>query len=137
QVLGGARDRKAYDYLLPMGLSGPIFTVDFGEILFPELVFNPSDQHYLEQKEARISALSDYFEKVRDLPKDNPYRKTITDLVLKIRKIGLDFVSRFIHAIPETFLMDHNGSDRDCYQTITMIDFLDNQFRLIAEQKEL
>lgn len=137
QVLGGARDRKAYDYLLPMGLSGPIFTVDFGEILFPELVFNPSDQHYLQQKEAQASALSDYFEKVRDLPKDNPYRRTIAELVYKMRKFDLDFIGRFIHAIPEKFLLDHFGSDGDCYITSTMIDFLENQFSLIVEQKEL
>lgn len=137
QVLGGAKDRKPFDYLLPMGLEGPIFTVDFGEILFPELVFLPDEQHYLNKKYERAAALSDFFEQVRDLPADNLYRRTIAGLLFRVKKVGLDFIGRFINAIPETFLLDHFDVGQFCYQTETMIDFLESQFSLIAEQRDV
>ena len=87
QLFGGSKDRKPYDYLLPQGLQGPIFTVDFGEMLFPELMFDPFESHYLAQKELRASALRDYFRQIGELAPDNLYRKTIANLVLRVRKI--------------------------------------------------
>jgi len=137
QVLGGTKDRKPYDYLLPMGLRGPIFTVDFGEILFPELMFHSSEPHYVEEKQVRASDLKDYFNQIRSLPPDNLYRKTVADLVFKVKKIGLDFVGCFVDAIPEEFLLDHLEDGQYCYQTATMTDFLENQFKIIAEQKDI
>ncbi len=137
RLFGGAKDRKPYDYLLPLGLQGPIFTVDFGEMLFPELMFDPFEPHYLAQKEARASALKDYFRQIGELAPDNLYRKTIADLVPKVRKIDLHVISRLVVAIPETFLLDHFESGQYCYQTATIIDFLENQFTIIKEQNEI
>jgi hypothetical protein len=137
RLFGGAKDRKPYDYLLPLGLKGPIFTVDFGEMLFPELMFDPFEPHYLAQKQARASALKDYFKQIKELAPDNLYRKTIADLVLKVRKIDLHVISRLVTAIPETFLQDHFESGQYCYQTATIIDFLENQFTIIMEQKAI
>jgi len=137
RLFGGAKDRKPYDYLLPQGLQGPIFTVDFGEMLFPELMFDPFDPHYLAQKEARASALKDYFRQIGELAPDNLYRKTIAELVLKVRKIDLHIISRLVIVIPETFLLDHFESGQYCYQTATIIDFLENQFTIVMEQNAI
>jgi hypothetical protein len=137
RLFGGAKDRKPYDYLLPQGLQGPIFTVDFGEMLFPELMFDPFEPHYLAQKEVRASALKDYFRQIGELAPDNLYRKAISDLVLKVRKIDLHVIGRLVIAIPETFLLDHFESDQYCYQTATIIDFLENQFTIIMEQNDI
>ena len=134
QLLGGAKDRKSYDYLLPQGLQGPIFTVDFGEMLFPELMFERGEPHYLAQKELRASALRDYFRQVGELAPDNLYRATIANLVMKVRKIDLHVICRLVFAIPETFLLDHFENDQYCYQPATIIDFLENQFTIIMEQ---
>jgi len=134
QLLGGTKDRKPFDYLLPMGLQGPIFTVDYGEILFPELMFEPGEPHYLEQKEARASALNDYFRKVAELAPDNPYRMTIADLITRVRKIDVDFIARVVSAIPGKFFLDHLESGQYCYHKETMTDFLENQFRVTMEQ---
>ena len=134
QLFGGAKDRKPYDYLLPQGLQGPIFTVDFGEMLFPELMFDPFESHYLAQKEVRASALRNYFRQIGELAPDNLYRKTIANLVLKVRKIDLHVISRLVFAIPETFLLDHFENGQYCYQPATIIDFLENQFTIIMEQ---
>ena len=136
QVLGGTKDRKPFDYLSPQGLAGPIFTVDFGEILFPELVFLPDEQHYLEQKQTRAFMLQHYFDQVRSLPKDDLYRTVIKDLVRTIKNLDLRVLSQFIHAIPEQFLLDHFDPEQYCYQPATLIDFLAQQFQLIAEQKD-
>lgn len=137
QVLGGAKDRKPYDYLLPMGLQGPIFTVDFGEILFPELMFVSNEPHYIQEKEARAVKLKEYFKSVGELAQDSPYRRTVSDLVFRVRQIDLEFFARLVKAIPEKFLLDHFESGRYCYQTATMIDFLQNQFTIIAQQSEI
>jgi len=134
QLFGAAKDRKPYDYLLPQGLQGPIFTVDFGEMLFPELMFDPFEPHYLAQKEMRASALRDYFRQIGELAPDNLYRETIASLVLKIRKIDLHIISRLVLAIPETFLLDHFEHGQYCYQPETITDFLENQFTIIVEQ---
>jgi hypothetical protein len=134
QLLGGAKDRKPYDFLLPMGLEGPIYTVDYGEILFPELMFDHSDPHYLEQKKARASKLLDYFRQIRGLAPDNPYRSTIADVITKCRKIDADVINRLVSAIPEQFFQDHLDSGQFCYQPKTMIDFLENQLRTTREQ---
>jgi len=137
RLFGGWKDRKPYDYLLPQGLQGPIFTVDFGEILFPELMFDPFEPHYLAQREARASALKDYFRQIGALSPDNLYRKTIADLVLRVRKIDLHVISRLVSAIPEIFLLDHFQTGQYCYQTATIIDFLENQFTIIMEQNDI
>ncbi len=137
RLFGGWKDRKSYDYLLPLGLQGPIFTVDFGEILFPELMFDAFESHYLAQKEARASALRDYFRQIGELAPDNLYRKTIADLVLRVRKIDLHVIGRLVIAIPETFLLDHLENGQYCYQTATIIDFLENQFTIIMEQNAI
>ena len=137
RLLGGAKDRKSYDYLLPQGLGGPIFTVDFGEILFPELMFDPLEPHYLAQKEARASALKDYFRQIGELAPDNLYRKTIRDLVRRVREIDLHVIGRLVNAIPETFLLDHFESGQYCYQKATIMDFLENQFKMIMEQNDI
>lgn len=137
RLFGGAKDRKSYDYLLPRGLKGPIFTVDFGEMLFAELMFDPFEPHYLAQKELRASALKDYFRQIGELAPDNLYRKTIADLVLRVRKIDLHVIDRLVTAIPETFLLDHLESGQYCYQTATIIDFLENQFTIIMEQNDI
>ena len=137
RLFGGWKDRKTYDYLLPLGLEGPIYTVDFGEILFPELMFDAFEPHYLAQKEARASALKGYFRQIGELTPDNLYRKTIADLVLKIRKIDLHVISRLVIAIPETFLLDHLENGQYCYQTATIIDFVENQFAIIMEQNAI
>ena len=134
QLFGGSKDRKPYDYLLPQGLQGPIFTVDFGEMLFPELMFDPFESHYLAQKELRASALRDYFRQIGELAPDNLYRKTIANLVLRVRKIDLHVISRLVFAIPETFLLDHFENGQYCYQPATIIDFVENQFTIIMEQ---
>ena len=137
RLLDGAKDRKTYDYLLPSGINGPIITVDFGEILFPELTFATGEPHYLAQKEARAAAFKDYFRQIGELAPDNLYRETITGLVLKVRKIDLQIIRRLVDAIPETFLQDHLERDRYCYQTATIIDFLVNQFTIIMEQNDI
>jgi len=137
RLLGGAKDRKPYDYLLPSGLQGPILTVDFGEILFAELMFDPFEPHYIEQKVARASAFKEYFRQIGKLAPDNLYRKTIADLVLKIKDVDLNIIGRLVDAIPETFLLDHLENGRYCYQTATMIDFLVNQFTIIMEQNDI
>jgi hypothetical protein len=137
RLLGGAKDRKSYDYLLPQGLEGPIFTVDFGEILFPELMFDPFESHYLAQKVARASDFKDYFRQIGELAPDNMYRKTIADLALTVRDINLQIISRLVNAIPETFLLDHPENGKYCYQTATIIDFLENQFTIIMEQNDI
>ena len=137
RLLVGARDRKTYDYLLPLGLQGPIFTVDFGEILFPELMFDPDDPHYLAKKVEWASALEDYFRQVGELAPDNLYRITIADLVLRVRKLDLHVISRLVNAIPETFLLDHPKNGQYCYQAATIIDFLENQFTIILEQNSI
>jgi hypothetical protein len=137
RLLGGTKDRKAYDYLLPEGLGGAIFTVDFGEILFPELMFEPGDPHYLAVKEEWASALKDYFRQIGELAPDNPYRKTSAELVLKVRKLDLRVISRLVNAIPEAFLLDHCENGQCCYQTATIVDFLENQFRIIMKQNAL
>ena len=137
RLFGGWKDRKSYDYLLPQGLEGPIFTVDFGEILFPELMFDPLESHYLAQRETRALALKDYLRQIGELSPDSLYRKTIADLVLRVRKIDLHVISQLVGAIPETFLLDHFEKDQHCYQTATIIDFLENQFTIIVEQAEI
>ena len=137
QVLGGGKDRKPFDYLLPKGVQGPIYTVDFGEILFPELVFVCSEPHYLIQKEARAASLRDYFRRVGELSPESPYRRTVADLVLRVANMDLNFFGRLINAIPEKFLLDHFASGRYCYQTATLTDFLQNQFTIIAQQKDI
>lgn len=137
QLFGAAKDRKPYDYLLPQGLQGPIFTVDFGEMLFPELMFDPFESHYLVQKEARASALRDYFRQVGELSPDNLYRKTIARLVPKLKKIDLHVISRLVFAIPERFLQDHFENGQYCYQPATIIDFLENQFTIIMDQSDI
>ena len=137
RLFGGWKDRKSYDYLLPLGLQGPIFTVDFGEILFPELMFDAFEPHYLAQKEARASALKDYLRQIGELAPDNLYRKTIADLVRRVRKIDLSVIRRLIIAIPDTFLLDHLENGQYCYQTATIIDFLENQFTIIMEQNAI
>ena len=137
RLLDGSKDRKPYDYLLPSGLEGPIVTVDFGEILFPELMFDPDEPHYLQQKMARASAFREYFRQIGELSPDNLYRRTIADLVLKIRDIDLSIIRRLVEAIPETFLLDHLEDGQYCYQTATVIDFLENQFTIIMEQSDV
>jgi hypothetical protein len=137
QLFGATKDRKPYDYLLPQGVQGPIFTVDFGEMLFPELMFDPGDPHYLAQKEGRASALRDYFTQVGQLAPDNVYRKTIASLVAKVRTIDLHVIGRIVFAIPERFLLDHFESGQYCYQPATIIDFLENQFTIIIEQSDI
>jgi hypothetical protein len=137
RLFGGAKDRKPYDYLLPLGLQGPIFTVDYGEILFPELMFDPAEPHYLAQKESRASVLRAYFRQVGELTLDNPYRRTIAALVQKVRKIDLRIISRLVDAIPESFLLDHFDSGQYCYQAPTIIDFLENQFTIIMDQNDI
>jgi hypothetical protein len=137
RLLGGAKDRKPYDYLLPLGLQGPIFTVDFGEILFPELMFDPFESHYIVQKKARASALKDYFRQIGALAPDNLYRKTIRDLVRRVREIDLHVISRLVNAIPEIFLLDHFESGQYCYQKATIMDFLENQFTIIMKQNDI
>ena len=137
QLFGAMKDRKPYDYLLPRGLQGPVFTVDFGEMLFPELMFDPFESHYLAQKEARASAFKDYFRQVEELSPDNPYRKTIARLVLKLKKIDLRVINRLVLAIPKRFLQDHFENGQYCYQPATIIDFLENQFTIIMEQSDI
>lgn len=137
RILDGTKDRKPYDYLLPKGLQGPIFTVDFGEILFPEIMFNPREPHYIEQKDARAAALSDYLSEIGKLQPDNPYRSTAAELVLKVHNTDLDMIARLVNAIPERFFLDHLDSNQFCYQSETMIDFLKNQFQIIADRKDI
>ena len=134
QLLGGTRDRKPYDYLLPGGLDGPIYTVDYGEILYPELMFDTGDPHYRVDKKAREWFLINYFRKVRALAKDSPYRRTIADLVDTCQGIDEGFISRLIDAIPDMFFLDHLESEQRCYQKATMTDFLETQLRIITEQ---
>ncbi len=134
QLLGGTKDRKAYDYLLPGGLDGPIFTVDYGEILFPELAFDHGEAHYLEQKTVRTSNLIDYLRQVGELSPDNPYRRTIASLSNRCQKIDTGFIKRLVNAIPEKFFLDHSDSSQYCYQKATVIDFLSNQLRITAQQ---
>jgi hypothetical protein len=133
----GTRDRKPYDYLLPMGLQGHIFTVDFGEMLFPELMFDPGEPHYLSQKEMKASALRDYLRQVGDLSPENTYRMTIAGLVQRIREMDLRMISRLVNAIPESFLVDHFESDQYCYHKATVIDFLENQFTIVTDQNDI
>ena len=137
RLLDGAKDRKPYDYLLPSGLEGPIITLDFGEILFPELMFDPFEPHYLEQKVARASAFKDYFRQIGELAPDNLYRQTIANLVLKVRDMDLSIIRRLVEAIPEAFLLDHRENDQYCYQPATVIDFLENQFTIIMKQNDI
>ena len=137
QLFGAAKDRKPYDYLLPHGLQGSIFTVDFGEMLFPELMFDPFEPHYLAQKKARASALRDYFRQVAELAPDSLYRKTIFNLLQKVRKIDLHVINGIVLAIPEIFLLDHFENGQYCYQPATIIDFLENQFTIIKEQSDI
>jgi hypothetical protein len=137
RLLGGWKDRKPYDYLVPQGLQGPIFTVDFGEILFPELMFDTEEPHYVAQRQARASTLKDYLRQIGELSPDNPYRKTIAGLIPRIREIDLPLIGRLVNAIPETFLMDHFEKDLYCYQTASVIDFLENQFTIIMEQNDI
>jgi len=136
-LLGGSRDRKPFDYFLPKGLQGPIYTLDFGEILFPELVFAPSDPHYLREREAQAHLLTDYFQRVKELSRNSPYRRVIADLVTKIKEIDGAFFSRLISAIPETFLFETSASTQYSYQTATLIDFLQQQFKVVAAQQHL
>jgi hypothetical protein len=137
RLLVGTKDRKPYDFLLPLGLQGPIFTVDFGEILFPELMFDPDEPHYQAQKMLKASALEEYFRQIRELAPENLYRNTINDFVRKVRQIDLHTVSRLVEAIPESFLLDHFQSGQYCYQKATVIDFLENQFTIVMEQNDI
>ena len=133
----GTKDRKPYDFLLPLGLQGPIFTVDFGEILFPELMFDPDEPHYQAQKMLQASALEDYFRQIRQLAPDNLYRNTIQGLVQKVKQMDLQMISRLVEAIPESFLLDHFQSGQYCYLKATVIDFLENQFTIVMEQNDI
>lgn len=137
RLFGGAKDRKAYDYLLPHGLQGPIFTVDFGEILFPELMFEAGDPHYLAKKGARAAALRDYFGQISELAADNLYRQTISVLLQKARTIDWRVIGRLVDAVPKSFLLDHFDSGQYCYQKATIIDFLENQFAIIMQQDDI
>ncbi|MCB1763441.1 MAG: hypothetical protein KDI27_09925 [Gammaproteobacteria bacterium] len=137
QLLGGAKDRKSFDYLMPLGLEGPIYTLDFGEILFPELMFVVNEPHYLRQKKVREKALKNYLKCIVGLAPDCPYRRTVRDLVARIKQMDADIIARLVKAIPERFLLDHFASGRYCYQTATMVDFLQNQFTTVAQQNDL
>ncbi|MEN8130937.1 MAG: hypothetical protein ABFS45_12240 [Pseudomonadota bacterium] len=126
RLLGGWKDRKLQEYLLPKGLYGPIYTVDYGEILFPELEFEKDDPHYRHQRDQHITAFLNYLDGVASLSGGNIYKTLIAQPVFLFTMLPRDLFKNLVSNIPSLYFSSHWDDTRYAYNPETLIDFFEH-----------
>jgi hypothetical protein len=133
RLLGGWQDRKLQEYLLPQGQFGPIYTVDYGEILFPELEFERDDPHYLIKREQHITSFISFLEEVAGMASGNIYKATIAQPVFLFTALPHNLFRRLISKIPAFFFQSHWDDCRYAYNPDTLVDFFEHLKQAVRE----
>jgi hypothetical protein len=133
RLLGGWRDRKLQEYLLPQGKHGYIYTVDYGEILFPELEFEKDDPHYLCERERHIISFINYLDEVASLSRGDIYKTSIAQPVFLFTALPQNLFKRLISNIPAFFFQSHWDDRRYAYNPETLIDFFEYLKKAVRE----
>ena len=136
KLLGGWKDRKLQEYLLPQGQSGPIYTVDYGEILFPEIEFERDDPHYLIKRNSHIESFIEYLDTVAGLPQGNLYKKLIAHPLFMFMTLPQDLFRRLIDNVPPLYFQSHWDETRYSYNPKTLIDFFERINLSVSEWLE-
>ncbi|MCP4410666.1 MAG: hypothetical protein GY807_23585 [Gammaproteobacteria bacterium] len=125
RLLGGWKDRKLQEYLLPKGPYGPIYTVDYGEILFPELEFEKDDPHYRHQRDQHITSFLNYLDGVASLAGGNIYKALIFQPVFLFTMLPRGLFKNLVSNIPSLYFSSHWDDMRYAYNPETLIDFFE------------
>lgn len=133
RFLMGSSDRKLSEFLLPKGVNGPVYTIDFGEILFPELEFDPHDLNYIQKKEESNEFFINYLEKIKTLPDDSLYKKVIAGRIIHLLLMRNDFFRCVINYIPPFFFKYHWDNSRHNYHPESIIDFFECRVQAVRE----
>ncbi|MCP5484334.1 MAG: hypothetical protein H7A22_02285 [Spirochaetales bacterium] len=122
RLLFAGMDRKLDEYLVPFGQDGPIFTVDYGEVLFPELQFEVGDRHYEQRLEQHLRQVSEYVIVVHSLPAVSAYRLYALRTLALFILIAPGFFEQIINNIPPIFFRYHYEERRRSCLPETLID---------------
>ncbi len=137
RLLGGFEDRKLEEYLLPQGPQGPIYTLDFGEALFPELGLNPDNAAFQEQKSLHLQGVSVYLAAVAQLEPGHWYRQALAPAARQLGQLSQVFFNRWFAALPPDFCRLGWDDPRPNYRAESLIDLFCALRDLILAQGEL
>ncbi len=122
QIFGASKDRKIEEFVLPEGNTGRIFTVDYGEILFPELSMPQDEPHYQFRKKSEWHRIKLFLQNVT--MENKIYKQAVAETILNLAFISKDFVLQFVHSIPDVFFKYYWDENRFCYFSQTLADYL-------------
>lgn len=135
--LCGYRDRKLGEFFLPDGAAGPIVTVDYGEILSPELGLPVDEPHYQQKKKQMLQSFARYLAKIAQLPAGHPYKYYVQRPIARVLLLRSEFFVEMVEAIPELFLTYEWGQKRFCYERESLLDYFLSLVRLLSSWLEL
>lgn len=126
RLLAARGDRKIQEFLAPRGTAGPLYTVDYGEVLFPELQFAPDEAHYLRKRDAHAEDLNDFLRRLRALPPENGYRRPAEELLHRFAAVSDAFFREYFARIPALFFRYHAEQPRPSLRADTLNDFFEH-----------
>ena len=103
-LLDAREDRSIEEFLLPRGGTGPVYTVDFGESLFPELALSPGEPHFLQASRAHCGRVVAHFRRAQALPEGNVYRRETGRMLARFLRLPDEFYLEFFSRIPDLLL---------------------------------
>ncbi len=121
RLLASETDRKFQEYLAPRGCPGRLYTVDFGESLFPEVQFAPDDPHYRTARENHGRRLREYLRRLLALPA-GPYRGHAGQVIGLFVLISPDFFDNWFSRIPADFFPYPDERARPALRPDTLAD---------------
>lgn len=133
QIVGGWRDRNLFEFILPAGREGPVYTVDYGEILFPEIALSPGEPGYLKKREAHSVEIIDYVERVARLDRYSPYRAVAVRTLGLFLMLSPGIFGKLLGRIPELFFRHGVDDRRYSCRPETIEDFFVTRQQLLTE----
>ncbi len=122
RFLGAYDDRKIQEFLLYQGSDGNIFTVDYGEILFPQLGLDSQDIRFITKQHEFVQKFLAYCEEVLN-SEDLMYRKHLLLFLEKLNHLPEDFFEGLISRMPKFFFQYHWDNHKLSYRPDTIVSF--------------
>jgi hypothetical protein len=126
RLLGGGRDRKLQEYLLPQGLEGRVYTLDFGETFFGELRLEPEDPHYLRRRNQWFKQLGGDFEALSHLKGGGRIKLVWAQLLARLATLPRGFFTQMVRSVPPLFTQSGPAVSGNCCHVETLGDYLES-----------
>ena len=134
--LSSYQDRKIEEFLVPNGQEGHIYTIDYGEVFFPELELDLRDSHYIAKKKENFDS---FFANISQIAqKEDPeYKKVVSEFIVSMTYISTIFIKELVAKIPGLFFQYYWDQARSCYNPKTIIDYILSFFAVVRKYFDL